>query len=69
MHKQLTKLIFIETLRMWNWSQRVLWTVRERGRGGVGGAQEGGPCVCLRPIHAEAVTVWQSNYPPIKITF
>lgn len=39
MHKQLTKLIFIETLRMWNWSQRVLRTVRERGRGRVGGAQ------------------------------
>ena len=31
MHKQLTKPIFIETLRMWNWSQRV--SVDSQGEG------------------------------------
>lgn len=35
MNKQSTKLIFIETLGMWNWSQMVL--VDSLRQGGVGG--------------------------------
>lgn len=42
MHKQLTKLIFIETLRM-ELEPEVLWTVREEGawKGGRGSGQGG----------------------------
>lgn len=43
MHKQLTKPIFIETLRMWNWSQRVSVDSQGEGawRGGRGSGARG----------------------------
>lgn len=43
MHKQLTKPIFIETLRVWNWSQRVPVDTQGEGawRGGRGSGGEG----------------------------